>query len=258
MGLHKAHVITRSPPAVLATIGAAALPGQCYLIADMELPRLRGPFAVWASIGGTADASHATGTRGPLGNRALVLQCMTPFELVWRDCAKTRMTPDRVIPALDKLEDRHTRLGLGRKAAAIERLALQRREESLAHRVVVGIAHCFHGRMDLRLLTPQPEGNRGVMRTVIGVVHDALGAPAVAVYWARCKRRPVRPEKSTYCRSAHEVPMRLSLQVRWERGTSFKLGSQRGAARRATIRRSRRQPRPSRQSLRRSQAATTR
>jgi len=46
----------------------------------------------------------------------------------------------RVVPALEALEDRAAGVGRGREAVAIEQLALDRREEALAHRVVVSVA----------------------------------------------------------------------------------------------------------------------
>src|SRR6267378_2490337 len=68
---------------------------------------------------------------------------MTALELDRRDTAKSLVTADRVVPALDKLEDRHARFGLRLETPAREQLAIERGEEALAHRVVVGIAHRF-------------------------------------------------------------------------------------------------------------------
>ena len=49
------------------------------------------------------------------------------------------MQADRVVPALDKAEAGHSCLGLGCEPATVEQLAFERREEALAHGVVVGV-----------------------------------------------------------------------------------------------------------------------
>src|SRR5512134_662962 len=101
---------------------------------------------------------------------------MTPLELDRRDASETRMAARWVVPALDELEDRHARLGLRRKAPAIEQLAFERREEALAHRVVVGIAHRAHRRAHLRFLATKPKLDRGVLRALVGVVYHTSRA----------------------------------------------------------------------------------
>src|SRR5512145_2166431 len=115
---------------------------------------------------------------------------MTPLKLDRRDAAESLVTADRVVPTFDELEDRHARLGLRRKAPAREQLALQRREEALAHGVVVGVAHRSYRRPHLRFLAAKPEGDRGVLRAVIGVMHDAF--------------RPSLPERHVE-RAEHEL-----------------------------------------------------
>lgn len=49
------------------------------------------------------------------------------------------MTPVRVVPALEPLEDGHARLGVALKPAPGQHLALQRGEEALSHGIVVRI-----------------------------------------------------------------------------------------------------------------------
>src|SRR5229473_777134 len=123
---------------------------------------------------------------------------MTPLELDRRDAAESLVTADRVVPAFDELEDRHARLGLRRKAPAREQLALQRREEALAHGVVIGITHRSHRRPHLGFLAAKPEGNRGVLRAVIGVMHNAF--------------RPSLPERHVE-RAEHEIGGRLCITI---------------------------------------------
>ena len=50
------------------------------------------------------------------------------------------MAPGWVVEALDEVEHGHAGIGLGAKAAPIEQFALERGEERLGQRVVVGIA----------------------------------------------------------------------------------------------------------------------
>src|SRR5438309_10792003 len=73
------------------------------------------------------------------------------------------MSTPRVVPAFDEVEDGAARVGLGAEAFAIEQLALERREEALAHGVVVGIAHTPHRRPDAGLATAPAEGERRVL-----------------------------------------------------------------------------------------------
>ena len=50
------------------------------------------------------------------------------------------MPPARIVEALDELEDGHARFGLRLEATPIEQLTFERGEETLRHRVVVGIS----------------------------------------------------------------------------------------------------------------------
>src|SRR5712691_10059159 len=102
---------------------------------------------------------------------------MTPLELDRRDAPESRVTANRVVPAFDELEDRHAGLGLRFETPARKQLTLQRREEALAHRVVVGIAHRSHRGPHLRFLAAKAEGDRGVLRAVVGMMHDAFRPP---------------------------------------------------------------------------------
>jgi hypothetical protein len=78
----------------------------------------------------------------------------------------------RVVPALDVLEDGHADRRLGREALAIEQLALERGEEALADRVVVGVADRAHRRADAHEFAASPEGERRALTALIGVVDD--------------------------------------------------------------------------------------
>ena len=56
---------------------------------------------------------------------------MAAFEVDRRDLAERGVPPARVVEALDEVEDGHLRLGLRLEAFAVEKLALERREEAL-------------------------------------------------------------------------------------------------------------------------------
>jgi len=55
------------------------------------------------------------------------------------------MSASGIVPAFDEVEYGEARVGLGPEAFTIEQLALEGREEALAHRVVVRVApNRFH------------------------------------------------------------------------------------------------------------------
>src|SRR5215468_6061800 len=87
-----------------------------------------------------------------------------------RASTERRMSPMRVVPALQPIKDRHLRLCLAREAATAEYFTLKSREETLGHRVVVRITHRAHRRHDACFLAPLAEGVAGVLTAVIRVV----------------------------------------------------------------------------------------
>ncbi len=82
----------------------------------------------------------------------------------------------RVVPAFDELEHRDARLDLRAEAVAIKKLALERGEEALAHRVVVCVADRSHRWPHAGLPAAFAEGDRGVLTALIGVM-DHLARP---------------------------------------------------------------------------------
>ena len=82
-----------------------------------------------------------------------------------------------VVPAFDVAEDLLLCLGRGGEVHAIDELALQRGEEALTHGVVAAVADASHRRTHTFILAALAEGNRGVLRALIGVVDDLLGPP---------------------------------------------------------------------------------
>ena len=67
------------------------------------------------------------------------------------------MAPSRIVPALDELNDGHSGLGLGLELAPVEQFAFERREEALAHGVVISIANRSHGWSYTGFLVSQAE-----------------------------------------------------------------------------------------------------
>src|SRR5690606_37875011 len=88
---------------------------------------------------------------------------MRPLVVDRRTVAKARVPTMRVVPALDPLEGRHPGFRLALEPPTVQQLTLQRREEALGHRVVVGVAYRAHRRHDAGLLAALAEGVAGVL-----------------------------------------------------------------------------------------------
>ena len=65
---------------------------------------------------------------------------MFPFVFDGRQIAQGRVATGRVVEAFDELKDGHPRLAVRSEATPIDQLAFEGREETLAHRIVVGVA----------------------------------------------------------------------------------------------------------------------
>src|SRR5262245_55408623 len=88
------------------------------------------------------------------------------------------MTTPRVVPAFDEIEDGEARFDLRAERMPIEELALERREEALAPRVVVRVTDAAHRRADARLRAALAEGNRRVLAALVRVMNHGR-RPAV-------------------------------------------------------------------------------
>src|SRR5579884_1590860 len=86
------------------------------------------------------------------------------------------MPPAWIVPSLDELENARLRLVRISKPRTSEQLAFQRREEALAHRVIVAIAYRSHRRSNAPFSTSQSKGNRRVLRALIGMMNDPIGS----------------------------------------------------------------------------------
>ena len=81
------------------------------------------------------------------------------------------MATPRVVPAFDEIEDREPGLHLRPEPMPVQELALERREEAFAERVVVGIPDTAHRRPDPGLGTALAEGDRRVLATLVRVMN---------------------------------------------------------------------------------------
>src|ERR1700674_4786801 len=84
------------------------------------------------------------------------------------------MTTARIVEAFDELERRDPRFGLRLEPAPVEKLALQRGEEALAHGVVVGVSDRAHRGTYAGLTAAVAELNGGILRALVGVVDHAV------------------------------------------------------------------------------------
>jgi len=71
-----------------------------------------------------------------------------------REVTERRVPTPRVVPALEKLEERRPVVSVGAEALSVEQLALEGGEEALAQGVVVGVAYTSHRGPDAGLATP--------------------------------------------------------------------------------------------------------
>ena len=82
-----------------------------------------------------------------------------------------------IVEAFDERERRIARLDLCLEPAAIEKLAFEGGEEALAHGIVVCVADRTHRGAHARVTAAVTELDRGVLRTLVGVMDHARGPP---------------------------------------------------------------------------------
>lgn len=78
----------------------------------------------------------------------------------------------RIVPTLDEVEDRERCLALRFESMLRQEFVLQRGVEAFAHRVIVAVADRSHRRSDSGFFATNAERNRGVLRTLIRMMHD--------------------------------------------------------------------------------------
>src|SRR4029450_183760 len=120
-----------------------------------------------ASIGPAASTGRWSRRRLSAARRIGGRLTRLLLELDRRQVVEGGMSARRVVPAFDELEDRGLSLGRAPQPDAVQQLALERREEALAHRVVVAVADRAHRRPHVRLATAAAELDRRVLTAVV-------------------------------------------------------------------------------------------
>src|SRR5687767_7254427 len=111
----------------------------------------------------------------PAGSCRRLLVCA--LEVHRRQILEGGMPTPRIVPALDELEHGGARFGWCAKPSLREQLALECREEALAHGIVVAVTDAAHGWSDAFLAATQPERDRRVLATLIGMVNHCSRTP---------------------------------------------------------------------------------
>src|SRR5579872_4243842 len=106
--------------------------------------------------------------RSVLGNSGL---WGPPLKVSGAEIAESRVTTVGIIEHFEELEDRRARLSLGAPLAGCDELTFEGGEEAFGQSVVVAVTRRAHRRNDARLMAALAEGEAGVLRSAIGVVH---------------------------------------------------------------------------------------
>ena len=85
------------------------------------------------------------------------------------------MAAGRIVEAFDELEDGDAGLAMRSEAATIDELALEGSEETLAHRIVVGVADRACRWTNAGFPAASAESDRRVLRTAIRMMDDVIG-----------------------------------------------------------------------------------
>ena len=103
--------------------------------------------------------------------------CMMPsFVVDRRQVVERGVTTARIVEALDEGEHGAAGFRLGLEATAIKELAFEGGEEALAHGVVIGVSNRAHRGAHACLAAAMAELDRGVLRTLIGVMDHRSGS----------------------------------------------------------------------------------
>jgi len=98
----------------------------------------------------------------------------------------------KIVPALDEVEDCELRFFVSSEAVRIEKLALKRRIEALAHRIVVAVADRSHRRAYDGLAATRTEGDGRVLGALIGMMDDLRWLTPVDCH-VECIENELRP-----------------------------------------------------------------
>ena len=112
----------------------------------------------------------------PLGARRALRRGGAAFEFVRAQVPQRGVQAPGVVKRFHEREDGHARLGLVLERAPLQQLAFERGEKAFRHRVVVAVSGRA-GRGDHpHLPASLAEGQRRVLRTLVGMMDDPLGA----------------------------------------------------------------------------------
>jgi hypothetical protein len=102
-----------------------------------------------------------------------------PFVFDGRKIAQGRVAPGAIVEAFDELKDGYPRLAVRSEATPIDEFAFEGGEETLAHRIVVGVADRL-SRMNASFLAAIAESDRRVLRTAVRMMDYVVGTPDVS------------------------------------------------------------------------------
>src|SRR3984957_9287234 len=90
---------------------------------------------------------------------------MLPFVFDGGEITQGRVGAGGIVEAFDELKDGHPRLAVRSEATPIDQLAFEGGEETLAHRIVVGVADRACRWTNAGFLEASAESDRRVLRT---------------------------------------------------------------------------------------------
>ena len=97
---------------------------------------------------------------------------MLTFEVDWREIADGGVSSARIVETFDEVEDGEARLLEAGEVASQDEFTLEGGEEALTEGVVVAVPDAAHRGPDAGAMAAVPEGQRGVLTALIGVMDD--------------------------------------------------------------------------------------
>src|SRR5262249_13991394 len=94
-----------------------------------------------------------------------------------RFVAEGRVAPPGVIPAFDVVEQRAAGIGRRAEALTVQQLTFERRKETLAQGIVIGIADRAHRGLNAEVETALAVGDGRVLAAMIGMMDDLVRTP---------------------------------------------------------------------------------
>ena len=101
---------------------------------------------------------------------------MAPFVSEGGFVAQSRMSSMGVVPSFDESEDCHSSFYLVTETTAVEEFAFEGGKEAFAQGVVKAVSDRSGRRAYAGLFAAISEGDRSILRSVVRVMDDSLGA----------------------------------------------------------------------------------